>query len=92
MTRLLGPKKIHVNVISPAVILTSHHVHRLKRKAETNGQSYQETLEEATKLVPTGRYTEPSDLADVVNFLLSQKSKQLNGVDIPLDGGESRAY
>lgn len=92
LAHLLGPKKIRVNAVSPAVVLTSHHVDRLKRKAETNGQSYQETLAEATRLVPTGRYTEPSDLADVVDFLLSQKSKQLNGADIPLDGGESRAY
>jgi NAD(P)-dependent dehydrogenase (short-subunit alcohol dehydrogenase family) len=92
LAHLLGPKKIRVNAISPAVILTSHHVNRLNRKAEANGQSYQETLAEATKLVPTGRYTEPSDLADVIAFLLSKKSKQLNAVDIPLDGGESRAY
>jgi len=37
--------------------------------------------------MPTGRLVEPSDIANVVMFLLSDAAAQINGTAITVDGG-----
>lgn len=41
----------------------------------------------AVRNTPIGRCGEPADVADLAIFLLSQDSKQIQGVDVPIDGG-----
>jgi enoyl-[acyl-carrier-protein] reductase (NADH) len=41
------------------------------------------------KLIPSGRITEPKDIANVVLFLLSDLSAYINGETIFVDGGYS---
>ncbi|MBP2447481.1 NAD(P)-dependent dehydrogenase (short-subunit alcohol dehydrogenase family) [Rhizobium leguminosarum] len=37
--------------------------------------------------IPVGRFAEPSDIADVVLFLLSDQAAMVNGISMPVDGG-----
>ena len=39
--------------------------------------------------IPTGRFGLPEEVADVIVFLCSSSSSYLNGVILPIDGGES---
>jgi len=37
--------------------------------------------------IPLGKFAEPEDVAAAIIFLLSDKSKMLNGITMPVDGG-----
>lgn len=37
--------------------------------------------------IPLGRFAEPSEIASVVHFLLSERSAMVNGACVPVDGG-----
>jgi NAD(P)-dependent dehydrogenase (short-subunit alcohol dehydrogenase family) len=38
-------------------------------------------------MVPLGRIAQPSDVADVIAFLLSDAARYVTGVTLPVDGG-----
>ncbi len=42
--------------------------------------------------VPTGRFTEPEEIAEAVAFLSSDRASHINGIDLKIDGGMSIAY
>lgn len=46
-----------------------------------------DTLSAATNATPTGRLTEPDDIAATVAFLLSQEAAQITGATLHVDGG-----
>lgn len=46
-----------------------------------------DTLSAATNATPTGRLTEPDDIAATVAFLLSREAAQITGATIHVDGG-----
>lgn len=66
---------IRVNSISPGYIDTP-----MMRGANI-------TSDFAKMNTPIGRCGQPGDVADLAIFLLSEDSKQIQGVDIPIDGG-----
>ncbi|MBT7646736.1 MAG: SDR family oxidoreductase, partial [Rhodospirillaceae bacterium] len=39
--------------------------------------------------IPAARFGQPAEIADVVSWLLSDASSYVNGVVIPVDGGET---
>lgn len=55
-------------------------------------QSPQEHLDFIDKNCPMGRLGTPEDVANVVVFLCSEKSRHVNGASITVDGSESRAF
>ena len=44
-------------------------------------------LKEMTNIHLFGFILEPEDVADAIIFLLSDKSRMLNGITMPVDGG-----
>jgi 3-oxoacyl-[acyl-carrier protein] reductase len=71
----LGPKGIRVNAIAPGWVTTD---------------SAKPFIPNVTKeITPLGRDADPEDVADVIEFLLSPKSKFISGAVIALDGGYS---
>lgn len=66
---------IGINCISPGYIDTP-----MMREANI-------TSDFAKKNTPIGRCGEPNDIADLAIFLLSEDSKQIQGIDVPIDGG-----
>ena len=41
--------------------------------------------------IPAGHFAEPIDVAGAVLFLASSHSDFINGVELPIDGGEGRS-
>mgnify|MGYP002760625311 FL=1 len=50
--------------------------------------SYDEAVADRVAGIPVGFMGEPLDLGNVVAFLCSAEARYLNGVAIPIDGGE----
>jgi NAD(P)-dependent dehydrogenase (short-subunit alcohol dehydrogenase family) len=68
----LGQRKIRVNSIAPGWIETAMNTL---------------SAEEAARLTPLGRNGTPSDVANVVSFLVSEKASFITGETIVVDGG-----
>ena len=77
-----GGRGIRCNAISPGMIVTPVH-------AEAYGNEAVRTAREA--MVPMGRLGEGNDIADVVVFLASDAARYINGANIPVDGGVTKA-
>jgi 3-oxoacyl-[acyl-carrier protein] reductase len=77
LARELGPRGITVNCVAPGRIATA-------RLAEVypDGPSDEELAQ-----IALGRWGTPAELADVVCFLASDRSRYVTGVTIPVDGG-----
>jgi len=77
-----GGRGIRCNAISPGMIVTPVH-------AEAYSNAEVRTSREA--MVPLGRLGEGNDIADVVVFLVSDAARYINGANLPVDGGVTRA-
>ena len=77
-----GERGIRSNVVSPGLVRTA------MSEAFYQAPGVREAREKA---VPLQRIAAPSDMADVVLFLLSNRSSYVTGQDIVVDGGFSQA-
>jgi|MGYP000962796831 3-oxoacyl-[acyl-carrier protein] reductase len=76
MARELGRKNILINVVAPGFIQT-----------EMTEKIPQELKEEMLKNIPLQRLGQPSDIADCVEFLISDKASYITGQVISVNGG-----
>ncbi len=74
-----GQKGARIISVSPGVIETP-----MALKA---AEEHQEQMEMIKKATPLQRNGKPEDVADVVNFLVSDKARFITGSDILVDGG-----
>jgi len=72
-----APRGVTVNTISPTVVMTE-----LGRKAWSGPKGNR-----MKKLIPTGRFAEPEEIAAAAVFLASNASDMINGADLIIDGG-----
>jgi glucose 1-dehydrogenase len=77
-----GGRGIRCNAISPGMISTPAHV-------EAYSNEELKTAREA--MVPLGRIGDGAEIADVVAFLASDAARYINGANIPVDGGVTKA-
>lgn len=92
LSHQLGPKGIHVNMISPSIVLTNHHIDRIKGQAEKNGIDYEDQMEKDTARIPLRRHADPEEVAQAARFLLSKESNFITGTNLLIDGGASTTY
>ena len=74
----LAPKGVTVNVVVPGFT---------RKEGGGHLAAPSESLARAAALTPTGRLTEPNDVAAAVRFLLSEEAAQITGQSIHVDGG-----
>eukprot|EP01126_Amoeba_proteus_P047984 TRINITY_DN551_c0_g1_i19.p3 TRINITY_DN551_c0_g1~~TRINITY_DN551_c0_g1_i19.p3 ORF type:complete len:176 (+),score=37.10 TRINITY_DN551_c0_g1_i19:28-528(+) len=70
----LGPYGIRVNSVNPTVVMTAMGI------AAWGDSKLSDQMKEK---IPLGRFVEPSEVADTVLYLLSEKASMLNGVILP---------
>ena len=75
----LGPHKIQANCVAPTVIDTP-----MAKQVWTPGPKTDAKLAR----IPAGRFGRPDEVASVILFLASPLSDYVNGVTVPVDGGE----
>lgn len=81
----LGPDRIRVNALSPGSILFPGGGWERTRAERPEDFATFETMD-----FPWGRLGSPEEIADVVAFLASPRSRWINGADIHVDGGQRR--
>ena len=74
---------VRANTISPGFTKTSYYESFKKNKKKL----YKWTLSR----IPQKRWADPKEVAELVSFVLSDKSRYLNGENISIDGGWSNA-
>jgi L-xylulose reductase len=74
----LGRHGIRVNSVNPTVVITKM-THRYWGRPEI--------AEPFLAKMPLGKYATPDDIAGPIAFLLSDASKMITGVSLPVDGG-----
>jgi 3-oxoacyl-[acyl-carrier protein] reductase len=80
----LGPSGITVNVVAPGTIDTP--MVRSLAGVDPNSRY------KPSGVSPLGRIGYPDDVADVIEFLLSDQARYVNGAAIPIDGGTRAAF
>jgi 3-oxoacyl-[acyl-carrier protein] reductase len=75
----LGPRKIHVNAVSPGVVETEG-----LHAAGIPGSDFRRQMEAQTSL---GRISQPQDVAPAVVFLASSESDWITGENLYVSGG-----
>lgn len=92
LSHQLGPQGISINTLSPGVIMTKFHQERIEKKAEKRGLTYEEQLEQEVSSIPLRRHGKPLEVAQTIQFLLSEQSDFINGNNLVLDGGFTVSY
>ena len=78
---------ILVNAIAPGWVDTEMARSSIQGHADMLGKSYDEMLSEVCSVLPTGRMSEPSEIASLVNYLFSGSQKSITGVTIDINNG-----
>ena len=80
----LAPKGVRVNAVNPGVVVTEIH-----KRGGMNEETYASFLEHSRTTHPLGRVGEPSEIADLVMFLASEKASWITGATYSIDGGRA---
>ena len=70
----LAPKSIRVNLVIPGLVLT-----------EMTSELSEKALESMRKMIPMGRYGDPDEIAEVIEWVA--RSRYMTGAFVPADGG-----
>ncbi len=90
LSKEVGPHGIRVNTISPGPVATDlwlgdHGVAATVSRA--TGARPQEVQSQAAHQMVTGRFSRPEEVADLVLILASERTGNITGADIRIDGG-----
>ncbi len=86
----LGRNGITVNSISQGYFLTERLNAVMERNAGLNRTSIEEEKRKIISSIPVGRIGEPDEIGHLVSFLCSPEASDINGANIPIDGGLTR--
>lgn len=87
-----GSRGIHINTLSLGGTLSPWYRDKIAERAAKAGVDFEAQLAAETDNVPLRKYGEPSEVAAVVEGLLSSLSDHMTGLNILHDGGFTRAY
>ena len=90
LSKELADSNIRVNSVSPGPVSTDKWTEEggiVDGLAAARGQTADEVRAELSGSAPTGRFTTPEEVADVVLFLASDRAGNITGSDYRIDGG-----
>jgi NAD(P)-dependent dehydrogenase (short-subunit alcohol dehydrogenase family) len=90
LSKQVGPQGIRVNTVSPGPVTTALWLADdgvAATVAAATGGTAREVAEEAASGSPTGRFTHPDEVADLVVYLAGDRAANITGSDFVIDGG-----
>ena len=85
------PDGIRVNGISPGLIDTGRFRARLQEIAEEQQVSFEQARDQLVQRLGIKRLGTAQEVADVVDFLLSERNTYIDGAIIDVDGGMTKS-
>ena len=85
-----GQYGVSINAVAPGAIMTDMIRGSLIQIGGEDG--WEQAGAEFVSTNPMRRFGQPDEVATLVTFLLSQEAPFINGVTVPIDGGQSQAY
>ncbi|MEQ1594459.1 MAG: SDR family oxidoreductase [Casimicrobium sp.] len=79
-------KGVRVNAVNPGLTLTERLQEGMQAEARQQGISMEEALARAKATRPLGRIAEPSEIADAVVYLASNRASYITGAVVAMDG------
>jgi NAD(P)-dependent dehydrogenase (short-subunit alcohol dehydrogenase family) len=80
----LAPKHVRVNAVNPGVVVTEIH-----KRGGMGEEDYERFLERSRTTHPIGRVGQPSEVAELVFYLASEKASWITGATYSIDGGRA---
>ena len=80
----LAPKNVRVNAVNPGVVVTEIH-----KRGGMGEEDYERFLERSRTTHPIGRVGQPSEVAELVFYLASEKASWITGATYSIDGGRA---
>jgi NAD(P)-dependent dehydrogenase (short-subunit alcohol dehydrogenase family) len=90
LSKEVGPQGIRVNTVSPGPVSTGLWLGDrgvAERVAKAQGGDPKEVARQQAAQAPTGRFTEPEEVADLVVLLAGERAGNVTGADFVIDGG-----
>lgn len=90
LSKEVGPHGVRVNTVSPGPVATDLWLGGggvAETLAGAAGSTPAAVASAAVAGTPTGRFTEPGEVADLVLFLASPRAGNITGADVAIDGG-----
>jgi 3-oxoacyl-[acyl-carrier protein] reductase len=81
---------ILVNCVAPGYTRTGRVIELAEATAAREGVPVEVVEKRTVQNIPLGRMAEPSEFADLVVFLASDRARYITGTTIPVDGGYLR--
>jgi NAD(P)-dependent dehydrogenase (short-subunit alcohol dehydrogenase family) len=73
---------VRVNAVNPGVVVSELH-----RRSGFDDERYGKFLEHSRTTHPLGRVGQPTEVAELIAFLASERAGWITGASIPIDGG-----
>ncbi|GBE29922.1 cyclopentanol dehydrogenase [bacterium BMS3Bbin04] len=77
-----APFGVRVNGVNPGVVVTELH-----KRGGMDEERYAAFLEHSKDTHPLGRPGQPEEIAEAIEWLISDKAEWITGVNLPTDGG-----
>jgi NAD(P)-dependent dehydrogenase (short-subunit alcohol dehydrogenase family) len=90
LSKEIGPRGIRVNTVSPGPVATDLWLGTTgvaQTVANASGGTAADVAASAASAAATGRFTRPTEVADLVVFLASERAANITGADFTIDGG-----
>jgi len=90
ISKELGPQGIRVNIVCPGWIITEGAIDLVKSMQASNGGTFEEARQAVMSWIggiPIGRGAEPSEVADLIAYLASDRAAAIHGSEFVIDGG-----
>lgn len=82
---------ITVNIIMPGRVATERLRQLDEARAKRESIPYEEVVKSSLRLIPMGRYGDPTEYGDAAAFLASQNASYITGTVMRVDGGQTQA-
>ena len=90
LSKEVGPHGIRVNTVSPGPVATDLWLGATgvaQTVGAATGAKPEDVASHAASQMVTGRFSQPSEVADLVVFLASERAGNITGADFTIDGG-----